>query len=186
MFEIIEIVTLPRLASTLVSCLFAGPVAYYIARQRDRLARTAVPLAPRSRGQLTAYFTAADLDRTRLVESGSVRIPEPPFRSQLRYIGFYFPSTSLVAAITFDHVIAAREALSPSLLFHELVHVVQYRLLGVNRFSRLYVRGFLSRGTYEEIPLECCASELEHRFASDQRPFSVQAEVARWIELDLF
>jgi hypothetical protein len=102
----------------------------------------------------------------------------------LRRLGLDFPSTALIAAITFDHVIAAREALVPQLLFHELVHVVQYRLLGVNRFARLYVRGFLSRGAYSDIPLERCASALEQRFAWERSPFSVQDEVAAWVEHD--
>ncbi len=49
----------------------------------------------------------------------------------------------------------ARTPTSPSgkspavgFLFHELVHVEQYRQLGVPRFSELYVRGFLSGGRY--------------------------------------
>lgn len=93
---------------------------------------------------------------------------------------------SVIAAITFDNVIVAREVLGPRLLFHELVHVVQFRLLGIDSFSRLYVRGFVSRGTYAEIPLERCAFGLERRFAYAQSHFSVQAEVARWIDQDLF
>ena len=35
------------------------------------------------------------------------------------------------------------------LLFHELVHVQQYRQLGIPRFSEFYVRGFLSGGGYD-------------------------------------
>lgn len=37
------------------------------------------------------------------------------------------------------------------LLFHELVHVEQYRQLGIPRFAELYVCGFLNGGTYEAI-----------------------------------
>jgi hypothetical protein len=40
------------------------------------------------------------------------------------------------------------------LLFHELVHVEQYRQLGIPRFAELYVRTFLSGGGYDGIPLE--------------------------------
>jgi hypothetical protein len=32
-----------------------------------------------------------------------------------------------VAAITFDHIIASRQPLTLTLLFHELVHAVQFR-----------------------------------------------------------
>jgi hypothetical protein len=76
--------------------------------------------------------------------------------------------------------------LRPSLLFHELVHVVQFRLLGVQRFARLYTRGFLSTGSYLGIPLERCARDLESRFAIDPAPFDVAAEVTTWIEADRY
>jgi hypothetical protein len=47
-----------------------------------------------------------------------------------------------------------REPFSDGLLFHEPVHVEQYRQLGIPRFSEFYVRGFLNGGSYEAIPLE--------------------------------
>ena len=68
------------------------------------------------------------------------------------------------------------------LLFHELVHVEQYRQLGIPRFSELYVRGFLNGGSYEAIPLEVNAYSFEDRFRRDpQRGFSVEAEVTQWL-----
>ena len=76
--------------------------------------------------------------------------------------------------------------MTPGLLFHELVHSVQYRLLGVPRFSMLYVRGFLRTRSYEAIPLERNARELEGRFSAGRAPFDVESEVAASIERDLF
>ena len=76
----------------------------------------------------------------------------------------------------------SHEPFSNGLLFHELVHVEQYRQLGIPRFSELYVRGFLSGGSYEAIPLEVNAYTLGGRF--EQNPanrFSVADEVGRWI-----
>ena len=55
------------------------------------------------------------------------------------------------------------------LLFDELVHVEQYRQLGILRFSELYVRGFLNGGSYEAIPLEVNAYSFEDRFRRDTR-----------------
>src|SRR2546429_7268300 len=46
-------------------------------------------------------------------------------------------------------------------LFHELVHAEQYRQLGVGRFAELYIRGFLSGGGYDGIPLEVNAYRSE-------------------------
>lgn len=44
----------------------------------------------------------------------------------------------------------------------------------------------LTRGRYEDIPLEQCAYRLEARFETASQPFSVEAEVAQWIEQGLF
>ena len=75
----------------------------------------------------------------------------------------------------------------PRLLVQELVHVVQYEKLGLADFAAKYVRGFLSGGSYEAIPLEMNAYELEARFAAaTMNPFSVEAEVQAWIEARRF
>jgi hypothetical protein len=72
-------------------------------------------------------------------------------------------------------------------LFHELVHVEQYRQVKVPRFAELYVRGFLTGGGYDGIPLEINAYDLGGRFEMEpQRPFSVEREVSRWIAQDRF
>src|SRR5208283_3841846 len=106
-----------------------------------------------------------------ILESDRLPIPDPPFRQAAHHIGLELPHPSHIAAITFDYVIASRQVLYPRLLFHELVHVVQFRLLGVTTFARLYTRGFLSGGSYLAIPLERCASDLEFRFDADSSPF---------------
>jgi hypothetical protein len=91
------------------------------------------------------------------------------------------PDLSAIAGITFMDVIVHSERLSDALLFHELVHVVQYEVLGLRRFAGYYVRGFLTSGSYDDIPLERQAYSLGHRF--EQRPregFSVLEEVREW------
>jgi len=77
------------------------------------------------------------------------------------------------------------DPLENALLFHELVHAVQYKHLGLMGFSERYVRGFLSGGAYEEIPLEKQAYALEAQFAANPyRPFSVEQEVENRIRSD--
>lgn len=69
-----------------------------------------------------------------------------------------------------------------SLPFHELVHVVQYRLLrGISPFAVQYVHGFLAIGSYDEIPLEQCVYQLEAQFVTGGAPFSVEEKVARYL-----
>ena len=175
-----------RVFSASAVSVLAYPVAYYIRSQRDRLNDLGIALSTPTKTQLREYFRPADLDRTRVVESDPFPIPAPPFCKTARRLGLDFPDLSLVAAITLDSVIASRGPLGPSLLFHELVHVVQFRLLGVKTFAKLYTRGFLDERSYDGIPLERCAYELERRFTNHSERFDVEAEVAAWIERDRF
>jgi hypothetical protein len=101
----------------------------------------------------------------------------------LKGLGFKnLPDQSRMGAITFRDVVVSHEPFYDGLLFHELVHVEQYRQLGIPRFSELYVRGFLTGGSYEAIPLEVNAYTLDGRFQrSPHREFSVQAEVEKWL-----
>ena len=71
----------------------------------------------------------------------------PDFYPTLRSLSLTnLPDQSAMAAITFCDVIVSHEAFSDGLLFHELVHVEQYRQLGIPHFAQLYVRGFLKGG----------------------------------------
>lgn len=166
----------------LAAALPALPVTAYIVAQRNRLGPYSAPLSAEQRAAVAPYFSPEVLASTRLFVAADLPIPEVPFRAALRQCGLHIPGTSTIAAITFDHLIAAREGLYPPLLFHELIHVVQYRLLGVGLFARQYVAGFLQQRRYERIPLELCAYELEDRFASSRAPFNAEAAVRSWIE----
>ena len=90
---------------------------------------------------------------------------------------------SLVAGITLRRtILLSKRWLAPDprpLLFHELVHVVQYERLGPVRFLWRYLRGFVSGGfSYFRIPLEAHAYELQGRYLQDRgRAFSVSREV---------
>jgi hypothetical protein len=160
----------------------SGLVAEYISMQRDKYAPRAVPLSAQQRAAVAAFCSPELLGNTRLLVLKGERVPNPDFYSMLRTLGFSnLPDQSTMAAITFGDVVVSHEPFSDGLLFHELVHVEQYRQLGIPRFAEFYVRGFLSGGSYEAIPLEANAYTLEDKFRSDpHREFSVRQEVARW------
>ena len=61
-----------------------------------------------------------------------------------------------------------------SLHFHELVHVIQWRLLGPERFLALYADG-LERFGYRDSSLEVMAYTLQDRFERGTQPFGVEA-----------
>jgi hypothetical protein len=160
-------------------------VAGYIAEQRAAFRGKARAIGSEHKEVLQLFFPADVLDAVRVVRG---RAAEPSFYSQVRAIGIRnAPPFSDMAGITFQDVVVHIEPLTLPLLFHELVHAVQYKHLGLQGFADAYVRGFLTGGSYEEIPLEKQAYELEDRFAANAgATFSVESDVKDRIRLGRF
>ena len=158
---------------------FSQAVADYIQSQRALYLPRAATLAFSE--LWSNFFPAVDLERIRVLQPGQERVPNPPFYEELEKLGFTgLPNFTTMAAITFDDVVVFHEGLTPQLIFHEMVHVLQYRLLGVDEFARLYVRGYL-HGGYEGTPLEVCAYQLDGKFITGSVGFDVETEVQQWI-----
>ena len=177
----------PQLSSEQVEQV-SKAVAEYITSQRDRFRSGSASLTAVQRAAIDRFFRADLLETTQTVVLEEGRIGNPNFYSMLRSLGFSnLPDFARMAAVTFKDVVVSHEPFSDGLLFHEFVHVEQYRQLGVPRFAELYVRGFLNGGGYDGIPLEINAYDLGSRFEeSPERAFSVEAEVASWIRQDRF
>jgi hypothetical protein len=171
----------PKLSDTQIRELTSW-VAEYISEQRASFRSQAASIEPNHKTALQQFFPATLLDEVKVVRG---RAGEPSFYRQLRGLGIVnAPPFSDMAGITFQDVVVHAEPLTRSLLFHELVHAVQYSRLGISGFAEHYVRGFLSGGSYEEIPLEKQAYELEGRFASNPaEQFSVDADVRQRLRL---
>src|SRR5229473_1266451 len=171
----------PRLTPAQIAQV-SGLVAQYIATQREMYAFRALQSSVQQRAAMKGFFSPQLLDSTRLLVLQGERVANPDFYPMLKSLGFNnLPDQSTMGAITFSDVVVSHEPFSNGLLFHELVHVEQYRQLSIPRFSELYVRGFLNGGSYEAIPLEVNAYTLGGRFESDPRQvFSVDDEVGRW------
>jgi hypothetical protein len=171
----------PRLTPDQIAQV-SGLVSQYISTQQEKYAPRAIPLSAQQKAAMNGFFSPQLLEGTRLLVVKGERVGNPDFYPMLRNLGFNnLPDQSTMGAITFSDVVVSHEAFSDGLLFHELVHVEQYRQLGIPRFSELYVRGFLNGGSYEAIPLEVNAYTLGGRFESDpRRMFSVEDEVGRW------
>jgi hypothetical protein len=151
-------VVLPPQVIEIVSGLVAG----YIESNRRKYIELAEPFFP------------ADVLSDARSAAARPRLLNPGFYSQLRALGIKrLPDLANVAAITFIDVIVHQAPLTDDLLFHELVHIVQYRKLGLQEFARLYVKGFMIGGSYAGIPLERQAYALDTRFsAATHLPFS--------------
>jgi hypothetical protein len=137
---------------------------------------------------MAGFFSPRLLDDARLLVLSGERVGNPDFYPMLINWGFdNLPDQSAMGSITFSDTVVTHGPLKDRILFHELVHVEQYRLLGIPRFSELYVRGFLVGGSYEKIPLERNAYLLDERYEKDPTlHFSVDDEVAEWNAQDRF
>ena len=155
-------------------------VAVFIEDQRRAHSSSAQPLNSADRERLSIHFPATVLAETRLARVRSLN--NPPFYEELERLGFSnLPQFPGMAAITFVEVVVAQAEFTPALLFHELVHVQQYRELGVSKFAELYVRGFLDTGEYLSIPLERVAYHLEGLFRlRPDLPIDVAKEATRF------
>jgi hypothetical protein len=163
----------------LVSSLVAG----YIEEQRDLYKTRASSLTSEQKNPLRGFFRDSLLDTTRTKVLVTERLSNPGFFSMAQTFGISnLPDFSSVDAVTFENVVVSHEPFSNALLFHELVHVEQYRQLGVSKFAELYVRGFLFNGGYDGIPLEHNAYELGGRFENAPNDvFSVEDSVTAWV-----
>ena len=153
--------------------------------QRDFHYPHSIPLAPREREILKTFYREATIERTRTRHVP--RIENPPFYADLARAGMSMPlDFSQMAGITFVDTILISDLYADiqpriSLLFHEMVHVVQYGWLGVAEFTSKYVHGWAQKGfVYTEIPLEREAYELQQRFDSARQiSFSVEEIVSQ-------
>jgi hypothetical protein len=165
-------------------------VAEYIEHQRQIYRRRAEPLNVNQIAAMQPFFPGSTLDSTRVVVLTGERVGNPPFYGQLVDMGFdpaASPNFELMTAITFVDTVVSHEPFTASLLFHELVHVVQYEKLGLREFAAKYVRGFLNGGSYDAIPLEMNAYELDARFTQGPaKPFSIAEQVQKWIDQGKF
>jgi hypothetical protein len=161
----------------------AGMVEDFILKSRKKYAERAVPPTPEQRAAMHAFFPAEVLEQTRLLVLRDERVQDPPFYGMARMMGIKnLPSFDDTTAVTFVDVIVSHREFTDDLLFHELVHAVQYVQLGTKEFASRYVNGFLTGGGYSGIPLEKHAHELEQRYSANKtQTFSVAEEVKQWI-----
>lgn len=158
-------------------------VCLYLRQQRAHYLPAAKPLSNQNKARMWPYFSPTLLDQVRIVELKGQRVPAPGFYAQARSQGFdNLPEIPHMDSLTFVDVIAFNESLNERSLFHALVHAVQFHVLGLERYTELFVQGFLRTKAHFTVPLEVHAFSLTSKFmlASPER-FSVEDHIVRWI-----
>lgn len=149
-------------------------VREWIEQTLERYEPQAVPVSSLGFRRLARHFPTDLLHTTRVVHVPST--PVPPL-GHLGLDELAEMERRSFAAITFrDRVFVVPSEATESLYFHELVHVVQWARLGVERFLWAYGLGLLEHG-YRESPLERMTYRLERGFQRGEVPRDLMAEI---------
>ena len=133
----------------------------WISRYVESTAKDAVTVASLAIPHLARCFPTGHLESTRVLIVDAICYPPlEKFR-----LGEFKTFTEIPwSGITYDDIyFLRRDAACPALHFHELVHVVQYQRLGVERFLWAYSLDLLLRG-YKASLLEMMAYDLQLEF----------------------
>jgi len=167
--------------------LLVAPVACLthnrIASRRLKHLPNARPLTSTERSALSGHFSEECLGSARVASVD--QIPTPSFvraildRSDFLRKRVRFDFSAASGMTLGECILIAVPDPSVELLFHELVHVEQYRILGIKGFARHYVQGVVHANfVYEKIPIEAIAFGLTSRYL-DGESFTVRDELLR-------
>ncbi|HUH67163.1 MAG TPA: hypothetical protein VLZ07_12090 [Syntrophales bacterium] len=132
--------------------------------------------------RLSQFFSPETIEAARCVEVDSV--PKIPWQE----FGLPVPKGMDVdfEGITFrnTYFLRRKEANQESLHFHEMVHVVQWQMLGNDLFPLIYVLDAL-KGSYQTNILEVITREVTDFFVKAEEPFNAEFIIAAWIGQNL-
>jgi hypothetical protein len=149
-------------------------IAGWIQKTLADHATAAQPVTSFSFGRLPRYYSHATLTSAKVVIVP--KVPVPPL-SAMGPHQFVELETIDAWGITYldTYFVRPDRVQVESLHFHELVHVIQWRLLGTERFVAIHADG-LERFGYRNSPLEKMAYDFQDRFDRGGQPFNVEAE----------
>jgi hypothetical protein len=148
-------------------------IAAWMQKSLDEHAVAAQSVASLGFSRLPHYYDEQILASVKAVVVA--KVPVPPLGA-MGLVGLGAFERMEMGGMTFFDTYFVRADLAgvESLHFHELVHVVQWRALGSEKFLACYADG-LERFGYLRSPLELMAFRLQRRFEREAEPFSVEA-----------
>ena len=159
-------------------------VSSYLRDQRERYLPSAATLSEQYQAMMRPYFSATLLDQVKVVELHGERVPNPPFYAEAKALGFVsLPDITHMNSLTFLDVLVFNEEVTQRSLFHALVHAVQFQVLGLERYTELFVHSFVHARFHFRVPIEAHAFLLESKFARPAaKSFSVEDQVRLWVK----
>jgi hypothetical protein len=161
---------------------FYPPLIAWIRNTLTASAYVAQTVASRGFSRLPLYFTEKTLASAKVVLVDP--LPMPPLSSMglVRFADFQRGNFDGITYID-TLFLKPTQSNNETIYFHELVHVIQWRLLGPDRFLFLYANGLECFG-YRQSPLEAMAYNAEKAFASSMAIFNVEKMVAEKLGLE--
>jgi hypothetical protein len=125
--------------------------------------------------RLPLYFSNNSLNTTKMIVVDQV--PIPPL-SALGLGGFGDFEKGNYDGITYKDTFFVNRpnSVNESLIFHEVVHVIQWGYLGAEKFLTAYAMGLIEHGYYDS-PLEVMARTYQARFDRGITAYDVEKEV---------
>ncbi len=134
----------------------ANMVEDYVASSRKKYALQAVALTEAQRNAMQPFFSSSMLDSARLCVLRGTRVSNPPMYTMAKMMGIRnLPDFADMAAITFVDVIVSHDNFTDALLFHELVHVVQYSQMDMKEFLRASFKDLFRAEAMKRFHLKC-------------------------------
>ena len=144
-------------------------------------AAAARPVASCGFSRLPRYFSDKLLASTNVVLID--KLPIPPVASEWGLTQFLEFERGDFHGVTYRNVFFLRRDQSRNevIHFHELIHVMQWRILGPERFLYLYANG-LERFGYRASPLEVMAYDAEAAFVGSTIGFDAERLVTEMLD----
>jgi hypothetical protein len=163
-----------------------GEAVVWLQQQRDKHYALGNSLTETVKMKLRPFFPVEILDRLRIKDlSGTGEtIPYPPFYERVRAGGArVVPDAAHMTAIPFIDVALFNRQPTLRTVFHTLVHVSQFSILGLERVMRGYFETLNESGLWMVVPFEEQAYQLDARFTKDPDDhFPVESEIREWLQ----
>ncbi|MBI4397696.1 MAG: hypothetical protein HY586_01050 [Candidatus Omnitrophica bacterium] len=162
----------------------------WVGKQKKVFYSLGKPLGEKEKQGLAGFFEPALLEHVKIVYLERLHPASLLTQARLWLLKIIFRKQHLAGltlggCVFVTDSIQTGEKINLSILFHELVHVTQYELLGIKEFLKQYLTSWAYHEySYPQIALERVAYGLTHHFETfPGKPFSVKERVIGGLEI---